>query len=410
MKFFQRGQMMILITKILLLLPVIILNATQGCEFDAVDDQDHRQMRLREPKGTEDGRLSLTGKVSLGPGVGGTGTDSSSSSNIRDVVRCATKEPSTRKKQEVEEILKKFRQSQRFMKEQDHEHDRKLEKVINVPVYFHVISASDGTGAGVTDSQLRKQIDVMNSSYSGMNNIYMTDCDNKPRPRGLVDVKINFSLAGIDRTTNDDYFYAFQTLEVDMRVALHNGGCDTLNVYTKTFTDSEGYYSGYYQPILGWSNFPWDFCPEGTDSIKLDGISIDYKTLPDGEIQYFDRGGTLVHECGHWLGLYHTFSSSSLLGLGQCNGAGDYIADTPIAKVAAYGCPIELDSCPFSSGKDSITNYLNYSDDCCMNTFTYGQSKRIHDIYAKFRDPAGPPPATETPAVGSGTFPKIYWP
>ena len=35
--------------------------------------------------------------------------------------------------------------------------------------------------------------------------------------------------------------------------------------------------------------------------------------------------------------------------------------------------------------------------------------KRIHDIYAKFRDPAGPPPATETPAVGSGTFPKIYW-
>ena len=69
----------------------------------------------------------------------------------------------------------------------------------------------------------------------------------------------------------------------------------------------------------------------------------------------------MTHESGHNLGLYHVFDSG-------CSGEGDYVADTPLGNTN-YGCPVGVDSCP-ATGGDAINNFMDYTDDCCMNFFT----------------------------------------
>ena len=96
----------------------------------------------------------------------------------------------------------------------------------------------------------------------------------------------------------------------------------------------------------------------------LDGVVIDWRSLPGGSLRSFDRGFTGVHEIGHWFGLLHTFENG-------CAAPGDGIADTSPEAVATDGCVIDKDTCE-GGGPDPIHNFMDYSDDRCMSEFTAG--------------------------------------
>ena len=118
-----------------------------------------------------------------------------------------------------------------------------------------------------------------------------------------------------------------------MKNALRRGDATALNVYTVAFTRSPG--------LFGYATFPWDY----SSRPKLDGVVINYTTLPGGTFAGFNKGATLTHEAGHWVGLYHTFEGES------CDGPGDYVDDTPTEAFPAREC-VPRNSCPRKPGTD----------------------------------------------------------
>jgi len=96
----------------------------------------------------------------------------------------------------------------------------------------------------------------------------------------------------------------------------------------------------------------------------------------------------LTHEIGHWLGLYHTFE-------GGCNGKGDHVKDTPAHRVN-YSCGKGQDSCKKKDGLDPIRNFMNYTPDSCMRTFTPGQFERMVSHWREYRSTEPQPTPSPT--------------
>jgi hypothetical protein len=223
-----------------------------------------------------------------------------------------------------------------------------------IPTYFHVISP-DGVEGNVSNAVIQAQMTAVNQGYSGQ--------------LGGTNTGFTFKLAGVDRTTNANWYYGTPSGadEFKMKRALRQGGANALNVYT---TLGGGY--------LGWAYFPSNYASQPW----VDGIVINWRSMPKASDAYtgrYDLGYTLTHEAGHWLGLYHTFQ-------GACNAKGDYVDDTPAEATPTSGCPIGKDTCP-DPGLDPIHNFMDYSYDECYTQFTPGQTQRMHDQYLYYRAP-----------------------
>jgi hypothetical protein len=224
-----------------------------------------------------------------------------------------------------------------------------------INVYFHIVD--DGTNGKVTDRQINDQLSVLNKAYSSWG--------------------WSFAKAGVDRTTNATWFNASAGSRAEklMKQALRKGGAADLNFYTTSAGD-----------LLGWATFPSDY----RKAPSYDGVVVFFDSLPggnavypdtqgygepDGEYEY-NEGDTATHEVGHWMGLYHTFQ-------GGCTATGDSVSDTAAEAQPAYECAFR-DSCA-GGGSDPITNFMDYTDDDCMNQFSTGQDQRMDTLYSTYR-------------------------
>jgi len=215
-----------------------------------------------------------------------------------------------------------------------------------VPVYVHVMLDSGGVG-DVTDVQIADQVAVLNATFGGGES-------SEASKTGFT-----FSLAQVDRWRNDGWHADRSSAKYRAKTRL--GGANALNVWLVDFK------------YLGIATFPWDYKRSGA----IDGIRVDYASLPGGSIANFDLGKTATHEVGHWLGLFHTFQ-------GGCTERNDEVADTPAQSGPSTGCPEGLDSCPLP-GIDPIHNYMDYSFDTCYNQFTANQSTRMASMWTSYR-------------------------
>lgn len=260
---------------------------------------------------------------------------------IESGARCATRNFA---QDEVDEIEDQFRR------------DRAARQAANlveatggvIDVYFHVIT--DTGGAGNVSGLVAAQMNVLNAAYASTG--------------------WSFNLVSTDVTANNAWYTAGPgtTAERQMKTALRQGGAAALNIYTSNPGGG----------LLGWATVPWNYAK----SPKQDGVVILAQTLPGGTAAPYNLGDTGTHEVGHWMGLYHTFQNGC-----SRNGTkgGDQVADTPAEKSPAFGCPVGRDSCAADPGLDPITNFMDYTDDACMNAFSAEQRARMNAMFTTYR-------------------------
>jgi hypothetical protein len=235
--------------------------------------------------------------------------------------------------------------------------------VVTIPVVFHVVYNT--AEQNVSNAAIAAQLKVLNDDYRKLN------------AGGQTDVEVQFVMAkrtpsgaattGIERRFST-YSFSTGTSTIDVKF-LSKGGLNAWDA-TKYLNFWVCNLSG---GLLGYATFPTSLATQP----QSDGVVCLYSSLPGGSAAPYNLGRTATHEVGHWLGLYHTFQGGCAA---NATTGGDLVADTPAEKSAAFGCPTGRNTCT-SAGVDPINNYMDYTDDSCMNSFTAGQKGRIHAFF-----------------------------
>ena len=264
----------------------------------------------------------------------------------------------------------------------------RLPAVIKIPVVVHVIHNGDAVGVNenIADGQVLSQITVFNQDFRRMSGT--------PGFGSGVDTTIEFCLAkvdpngnpttGIDRVSRSAASYNTMAAIQAAKTATIWDPTKYLNMWTFAF-------GGGMASTLGYAQFPsgsglegmgTDPCIDdlGGGNATTDGVVCNFNTwgsrtiFPTGTYAgtQYDKGRTMTHEVGHMFGLRHTW------GDGGCE-SDDFCADTPncdsdyYAGAGTGGC-----NAPFQCGNTrQIENYMDYSDDGCMNIFTQNQKDRM---------------------------------
>ena len=276
-----------------------------------------------------------------------------------------------------------------------------VEGIINIPVIFHIVLPNPYI---ITDAVIQSQIDELNIDYAGLN----ADSTNAVAfyPVRGHSSKIRFVLAkrtpdgsvsnGIDRvesSTSSNVNFATDPIK---RASL--GGADVwdpasyLNIWVGN--DVSG------KRLLGYAQFPQ------SGNAADDGIFCNYTSLgvSSCNVGSYNKGRTLCHEIGHYLGLFHIWGdedlctgddfrsllnagSSAVLPAGLFNVPGQEntiadIGDTPNQGASSTTCfsGIVTDNCAIAAPGKMYQNYMDYTADNCYSLFTKKQVERMEWI------------------------------
>lgn len=255
--------------------------------------------------------------------------------------------------------------------------------VYRLPVVVHVVHRGEpiGTGYNLSLEQIESQIRVLNEDYR-----------RRPGTRGFNthpdggDARIEFVLARVapdGAPTN-----GIVRVDADAMPNPTPPGAPLFDYYAHySYWDPSRYINVWTMPlsedlidtILGMATGPETDLP-GADLLTpgepehAEGILVNAFHFGESDVaSVHNLGRTLTHEMGHYLGLLHPW------GGGDC-ATNDYCADTPPVSEPVRGCPdTPLPACS-GNGRIMVENYMNWTTDACMSTFTNDQIARMHYV------------------------------
>lgn len=241
----------------------------------------------------------------------------------------------------------------------DNQNNRVDGAVITIPVVVHVIY--NNSSENISNAQIQSQIDVLNEDFR------RTNSDANTIWQQAADTQIEFCLSKVDPNGNSSIGITRKASSRtswgtnDAMKKSSQGGVDPWDTsqYLNIWVCNIG------GGILGYAQFPGG-------SAATDGVvnSPQYFGRTGTATAPFNLGRTATHEVGHFLNLRHIW------GDGGC-GIDDFISDTPESDASNGGCATTHVSC---GSLDMVQNYMDYSNDSCMNLFTQGQKSRMRAV------------------------------
>ncbi len=253
-----------------------------------------------------------------------------------------------------------------FTKNYQHAENRGL---ITIPVVVHVVYNTPQQN--ISDAQILSQIAILNQDFGRLN----ADTTLTPAVwKSLgANTQIQFCLAQRDPGGNP----TTGITRTSTSVTAFNGSADQRIFFTaqggRDIWDRDRYLNIYVcnlgGGLLGYAQFPGGN-PQTDGTVNL------YTAFGNTGVVNppYDKGRTVTHEVGHWFNLFHIWGDEP-----DCN-QDDQVADTPLQGPESSGCPTFpfTDACQPNSPGIMFMNYMDYSNDACMNLFTLGQSTRMN--------------------------------
>jgi len=256
--------------------------------------------------------------------------------------------------------------------------------LLNIPIIFHIIHSGQpvGSGPNIAKAYVDAQLQQLNNDFR---KIVGTSGDNN-HPAG-ADSEIEFCAAAQDPNGNVLTEFGINRINAPAtgigNPPFSSNAMDN-TVKPATIWDPDRYFNVWVSDLggglLGYAQFPSSSglpgMPGNGGPANTDGVVVLYSSVGSSTLPYpggfpYDEGRTLTHEAGHFFGLRHIW--------GDSNCGNDFCADTPQSSGANFGCPNKT-SC--DGIVDMVQNYMDYSNDACMNIFTVDQKARMQTVMA----------------------------
>jgi hypothetical protein len=252
--------------------------------------------------------------------------------------------------------------------------------VYEIPVVVHVIHNGEaiGDGSNISEAQILSQISVLNKDFKRLNSDASQTTPEFLPVAGSLDIEFvlakqdpeGLATTGIVRVEGTKSTWSIND-NYELKALSYWPAEDYLNIWVCNLTG-----------VLGYAQFPVSDLPgleNSSDNRLTDGLVISYDVFgstddgPFDLMSRYNKGRTTTHEMGHFFGLRHIWGDDE----GSCNGT-DYINDTPNQSNESSGCPTQPRiTCEVTA---MYQNYLDYTDDACMNLFTMEQVGRMATV------------------------------
>jgi hypothetical protein len=236
---------------------------------------------------------------------------------------------------------------------------------VTIPIVFHIVHTGAGEENNISDEQIMSQFDVLNEEFADSKIQFCMasrDPDGEPT-NGITRTDYSWNeeyvLNGISNGVGDG---------VDQETLKQNAGCWNPDEYINYYVVNE----------INGNDGGWGvqgFAYLGPTYDCRDGVVVLYNATGNVGVlkQGRELGFTGVHEVGHHLSLWHTFSNSNDCEETNCETQGDQVCDTPPTTPNDVGC-LAAD-CPDAL----IENFMDYTPETCRESFTVGQAERMHE-------------------------------